>query len=972
MFMRVNTTLQSLSLGLIVSLFVSFFLSQSLFSQETTVSGVVTDKYGPSFANVFLESDNTIGTATDYDGKFLLKVKQTPPFTIVISSTGMAPQSVEITQNKQNIEVFLEEDAEVLEEVRIVGKRIGEEKQKDAKTVVGIDNLAIKEAAADNFYNSLGTLAGVDVMQASLGFSVINTRGFNSTSPVRSLQTIDGVDNQAPGLNFSLGNFLGAPEIDVNSVDLVVGAASAYYGPNAFNGVLSMKTKDPFYNQGLSLSGKVGERAMMEGAIRYARAFGKEGNEKFAFKVTGSIMRANDWEADNYDEVFQENADDYVGVNNPGGYDAVNIYGDEFTEASSDRRGDYFRSPALGRFHRTGYKESDVVDYNTRNLKLASSLHYRVFDKTELIVGGSYGTGTTVYQGDNRFSLNGLKFYQGKVELKKRDKFFIRAYTTQEDAGGTYDAYFTALKLQEMSKDDEQWALDYGNLWIGSGIPGNFWGQNPADSIKNLPDYPDELPTDPIIAQSVIDANPEYVNNWHTLVRDEVDGKVRPNSKERPRLIPGTPEFNAALDSITSLTHVQGGTGFYDKSGLYHVQGEYTFTPTFLDKITVGGNFRQYTPKSRRTIFDEELIIDTLSTTAEGIPVLDTTFSVIRNSEFGFYAGVEKVFLDKDTVNILDNLIFNATLRMDKNQNFDYLFSPAASMVYVHNPNHIFRFSASSAIRNPTLTDQYLFYNVGRAILRGNIDGDSTMVTIPSLRKYLTTRSSADLDTLQIPGIQPEKVLTFELGYRTTLGEKLYLDANYYTSFYRDFIGYNIGVFVRAYDQLGNPQGVQVYRVAANAKERVVTQGLSLSANYYIWDDYALTGNYSWNKLTSDVTDPIVPAYNTPEHKFNIGFNGRNLTTNIGEKQIKGWGFNVNYKWIQGFVYEGSPQFTGNVPTYSLLDAQINYRLPTPATDYIFKIGASNILNNEQFQVYGGPRVGRLAYFSVNVHFDKL
>ena len=59
---------------------------------------------------------------------------------------------------------------------------------------------------------------------ASLGFKIINTRGFNSTSPVRSLQLIDGVDNQSPGLNFSLGNF-GAPDLDVKSVEIVAGQA---------------------------------------------------------------------------------------------------------------------------------------------------------------------------------------------------------------------------------------------------------------------------------------------------------------------------------------------------------------------------------------------------------------------------------------------------------------------------------------------------------------------------------------------------------------------------------------------------------------------------------------------------------------------------------------------------------------------------------------------------------------------------
>src|SRR5690606_15317953 len=112
-------------------------------------------------------------------------------------------------------------------------------------TVETMGIIAIKETPAANFYEGLGNLKGVDVTASSLSFKVINTRGFNSTSPVRSLQIIDGVDNQSPGLNFSLGNFLGASELDVQKVDLIVGASSAYYGPNAFNGVIAMQTKSP-------------------------------------------------------------------------------------------------------------------------------------------------------------------------------------------------------------------------------------------------------------------------------------------------------------------------------------------------------------------------------------------------------------------------------------------------------------------------------------------------------------------------------------------------------------------------------------------------------------------------------------------------------------------------------------------------------------------------------------------------------
>jgi len=89
----------------------------------------------------------------------------------------------------------------------------------------------------------------------------------------------------------------------------------------------------------------------------------------------------------------------------------------------------------------------------------------------------------------------------------------------------------------------------------------------------------------------------------------------------------------------------------------------------------------------------------------------------------------------------------------------------------------------------------------------------------------------------------------------------------------------------------------------------------------------------------------------------------------LGAKSIKHIGFNINYKWIEGFLFEGSPQFTGFIPTYDLLDAQINFNIKK--IDTILKIGASNVLNKMNFQTFGGPRIGRLAYVSLTYEFKK-
>jgi hypothetical protein len=159
------------------------------------------------------------------------------------------------------------------------------------------------------------------------------------------------------------------------------------------------------------------------------------------------------------------------------------------------------------------------------------------------------------------------------------------------------------------------------------------------------------------------------------------------------------------------------------------------------------------------------------------------------------------------------------------------------------------------------------------------------------------------------------------------------------------------------------PINPRVLRIASNAESQVTTQGFTLGANYYLGTYYSLSGNYSWNVLNKEGSDdPIIPAFNTPENKFNIGLSARALPIRFGENQLKSFGFNVSYKWIEGFLFEGSPQFTGAIPTYDLLDAQVNW--VAEKLGLTIKLGATNVLNKKQYQTYGGPRIGRLAYIS--------
>ena len=881
---------------------------------------IVDEKTNKPLENVVIKSANTT-VIGNLDGEFNIDVEKLP-VVLTFTTFGYNSRDINIVQNEKSLTVKLKADQIILAEAEIVASRITERQKQAPLTVEALDLISIKEAPALNFYEALGNMKGVDLTSASIGFKIINTRGFNSTSPVRSLQIIDGVDNQAPGLNFSLGNFLGASELDIQKVDIISGAVGAMYGPSAFNGVISMVTKDPYKTQGTSFQLKIGERALTEASLRYANSLTRsDGTDSWGFKLNVFGLRANDWEATNMDPTYQSTSQ----INNPGGYDAVNRYGDEIVY---DNGGDVKTYAGIGTYHRRGIQESELVDYNTENLKIATAIHYKTRTGLEAIYSMNFGSGTTVYQGDNRLSLKDILFLQNRFELRKKDKWFIRAYSTNEDAGKTYDAYFTALKMQDSILDEGFWAQQYRS----------FWNIFQKSKIKNLPGYPaDNLSNEDFEQQMSLlrDEYPDEFAAYHAENRAMMSGAYDPDSS----LIPGSQAFNALKQSIISTPFHLGGSRFYDRSALSHIQFQRKFDYSEYGNISIGGNYRSYNPNSRGTIFS------------------DTNGRKLQVSELGFFSGYSKE---------TEKLSMNITLRLDKNQNFSWLASPAMSMVYRPNKKTVWRAGASSAIRNPTLQDQYLFYNVGRATLVGNLNGYDSLITISEVGDFLESgvqeRAAWDWNYYNMSGVLPEKVKNIEVGYRSTWWKSFYVDATYYYSWYKDFIGYHFALKIE--DDPGGSaanrlKDVKAYRISSNAQQQVTTQGFSVGTNYY-FSNYTIAGNYTWNVLNSAVDDPIIPAYNTPENKYNLSFSARDLDWKIKNGKI---GYMITHKYVQGFLFEGSPQFTGRIPSYRLTDAQLSWT--SKEKKWIVKIGSSNIFNQKVVQVYGGPAIGRLTYLAL-------
>jgi outer membrane receptor protein involved in Fe transport len=974
--------------GVFLLLAVFSLSTTEIFAQTTTISGQVTEvgtKETLVGVNIVVKG-RVVGTISDLNGNFTLRVNQAPPLTLIFSMVGFSSKEVEITNaNVTNLQVSLAEASILGQEVIVSASRIEENVLQSPVTVERMDIISIREAPQANFYDALNNLKGVEMSTQSLTFKSFNTRGFNANGNVRTVQMIDGMDNQAPGLNFSVGNIAGISELDLESLELLPGASSALYGPNAINGILLMNSKNPFQYQGFSAQVKTGvmdqkdrsnpTTGFYDFAARYATAF----SDKVALKVNVNYLKADDWQANDFRDQSLLNGATIAGgtrENNPG-FNGVNIYGDEtnvnmFSVAQSLVGAGLLPQAALGIIpqtfvSRTGYMERDIADYGTESLKLNAALHWRLNDRVEAIFQGNYGAGTTVYTGADRYSITGFNIGQYKAELKGAN-WFVRAYTTQERSGDSFAVGIAAQGINEAWKPSQQWFGQY----VGAYAQAAGQGADPTTA--------------------------------HAAARAFAD---------QGRFMPGSPQFNQALEDVRSRPipgNAQGvGARFVDKTNLYHLEGSYTFKDIKWADFVMGANYRVFALNSEETLFATQENGDEFSITEYG----------------GYLQGSKKL--------ISDNLKLTASVRYDKNENFEGQWSPRVSAVYSAG-QHNFRVSYQTGFRLPTTQDQYIDLLTPQARLIGGLplfrnrynfntnpvyslatvtqfggavqqlaqtpafqqevfgivlgqfppgtapNDPAVLAAVAQAIPVIAAQRNQDLkQPYQLREFRPEIVKSYEIGYKSLLaGDKLMIDGYYYFNRFENFIGGQVLVQDRnpgsgiASDlglNLLSANTRNVFSMPVNREEIINSFGWALGMDYQLPKNYTIGGNVSFNKL-SNIEDlgGFQPAFNTPEYRTNFTFANRN----IGYKNI---GFAVAWRWQDEFVWQSSfvgplvsTQGLSVMPAFSTFDAQVSYKVKSIKS--IIKMGGSNLFNSSGYrQAWGNPTVGTM-YF-VSITFDE-
>src|SRR4029078_6267491 len=463
-------------------LFLSVFnLAHSQAGSLIEISGRVTDQEkNLPLPDVSVQIKGTVtGTVTNSAGGFVLRTKTQLPFTLVFSSIGFKPQELEVKTLGSNFQVALSTQTVLGNEVVVTASRVAESILKSPVAIEKLDVRTIRETPAPSFYDALENVKGVQMTTASLTFKVPNTRGFNIPNNFRCMQLVDGVDMQAATLGVPLGNAIGPTELDIQSVEITPGAASALYGMNAINGMANLITKDPFIHQGLSFYQKTGinhvdgtdhdPAFLTESAFRYAKAF----NNKFAFKINFSYMQGIDWRSNTR---LDQNTNNLKSANpnfpalngeNNVAFDGWNKYGDDALAGSNvvsvsglNINGNTNQTLRVAR---TGYWETDLVSPKVDNLKFDASLHYKLSDKAELSYSYRVGKLDGVFQRGNKIRLDDVVVQNHHLELKG-DNFVVRSYVSIENTGNSYNVKPTADNLDLYSGgSNSAWGTKYKN-----------------------------------------------------------------------------------------------------------------------------------------------------------------------------------------------------------------------------------------------------------------------------------------------------------------------------------------------------------------------------------------------------------------------------------------------------------------------------------------------------------------------------
>ncbi len=852
------------------------------------------------------------GVLTDLEGEFHLPVTWELPFRLQVQSLGFQGAFALVVDSAAFVEVSLQPDMGIGKTLVVSASRVEESILKAPVSISHMNFLDFRYHPNPDLYGALSQMEGVIVNTSSVNFQSVNTRGFGNVQNWRFVQFVDGMDISGPGINYAVGTALRGTELDVSGIEVAPGAGSALYGANAFNGILSVTSRNPFdfpgasayVRQGVMQAGQGFSNPFGEAAFRYAKSF----DDKWAMKVNFQYLDAQEWDANDRNFLIT-NADipfrDQL-LATPASsptFNEVNRYGDEVVAQVM------LRDSSMIPVNRSGIAERDLINSSAQKFFAQASLHYRITPGLEASYDFRYAQADAVIRYENVYPFENYRSSFHKFQLKG-SHLTLRAYAGSDAAGDAYSMPIAGAVVQEEIKSTNTWGIEYGTALRGE-VPGIAAGD-------------------------------------HSAARRFAD---------RDMLQPGDPNFESVLAQTRAVPiSIPGGSAISYRASFVHADVVYDLSKEIdFVHVQVGANARRYLLNSRGHVYNDGPL-------GFGGP--------IHVGEVGGFVQATKELFE-------ERVLLRGSLRFDKNQAFRGRVTPRGSVVWLlgEEKQHALRASAQTGFRNPANQDTYVAFDAGNLIYLGNTRAnvenfsyqasDEIMYRGADIYQNLVTNSSYQdfisqggtnpelLEPAQLQYLKQEQITTFEVGYRALLTNKIYGDLQIYHNRYSDFTANKV-VF--------SPELQMPFLFLTNITKMVTSTGVGAGVDGELPWGYRFGANYTFSAYDSRVAEASYPNYfsdfNMPRHM---------LKFNIGNRDIyQGLGFQLRYRWQDSYIFQ-MPNGQGRINQFQIFDAALTYRLSP--VKCLLKLGASNMFQELQSQVYGGPQVGGTYYLQIT--FDE-
>ena len=789
-----------------------------------------------------------------------------------------------------------------------------------------------------------------------------------------------------PVFGFAVGNLIGLNELDVQSIELVPGAASALYGADAYKGILFLNSKNPFDHQGISVKIKQGvtdqDTAGQNDFTEISARMATQLSDKVAIKASFSHKEGTDWSAQDYRHsvngvIFDDyptNAPDYNAVNEEGEIafstalifdQLVGVTGNPAFSALAPISPNYF-----GTILSTGFNDVDMFGSETSNTKANLAIHYRPNSKSEITIQSLLGTGTApLSTGGTRYHLDDVEIQQHKVEYQSGG-LTSRFYYTKEDAGETLVAQLMSIALQQQSSYpsgatgiQQGWGLTYLQTYLGAigqveYPPALYAAQYQANPLVGVGALLTGVATQIQTVAGTYAASGGTTTNPATLTFDDFLGYSTQPFHDAARvaadagmLKPGTSAFDAAFDAASEISadNLGAGAKIIDVSKIYNYEIDYDFEDKLsIGQLIVGANLRQYSLDTKGTLYTDYN-------------------EPIEYQEYGAYAQLKRDIFD-------DNITLTGSLRYDKQTVLeDGNITPRLGLLFNLSDNQNIRLSAQQGFRNPTNQDKFIGYSQGTYTILGSSkesierfnqtvglrNGEVHTYTGPEVLNNafdILSGQAVDLDY-----VKAETVTMLELGYRFNSPD-FTLDISGYYSNYQDKIA---GKFINSPVLTSSLPTVEAalaggsfygFQVDSNLDEEFNAYGVSLEAIKSFSNNLNVNLVYEYNQKDYDDNDEITSfiSWNTPDHRLKAGVN-----------YTKGYfSLSGNLRYNSEYYYESS-FFSNTIDSNTVIDAKASFDLPS--LNAVLEIGGNNIGGDNYVSLPGSGLIGSVYYTGLRI-----